>query len=38
MDCKVILNINGIETTSSVKLGDGFDKNDAIIQIKKNLS
>lgn len=38
MDCKVILNINGIETTSSIKLEDGFDKNDAIIQIKKNLS
>lgn len=37
MNCKVILNINGIETTSSIKLEDGFDKNDAIIQIKRKL-
>ena len=37
MDCKVILNINGIETTSRISLEDGFDKNDAVIQIKKRL-
>ena len=37
MDCKVILNINGIETTSRIYLEDGFDKNDAVIQIKKRL-
>mgnify|MGYP003583837001 FL=1 len=37
MNCKVILNINGIETTSSIMLEDGFDKNDAVIQIKRKL-